>query len=215
MKLTKTLLMSIIGALLFIACTSNTTSDETSAEEKASVQENCTYSYVADSTKFQWTAYKFSSRAGVGGTFNSIEVSNTASATNPLDVLKGAEFVINTSTVNSGNQERDPKLVSFFFNALTNTENITGKIKSIDHDNKAAVLVTMNEKTVEIIGKVTVEGEKVSMEAAVNMNNFDGMSAIASLNEVCSAQHTGEDGDSKLWPDVSIVVSTILKKECK
>jgi len=47
------------------------------------------------------------------------------------------------------------------------------------------------------------------------MADFEGLDAIASLNEACSALHTSEDGESKLWPDVDIVVSTVLKKECK
>jgi len=214
MKLTKTLLISLFSASLFIACTSDNKSSETSSDETSTEIENCMYSYVADSTHFNWTAYKFNSRAGVGGTFNSIKVTNTPSSVNPLDVLKGAEFVINTASVNSGNEERDPKLVVYFFNVLINTENITGKINAINNG-EAEVSITLNDKTVNVVGKVTVEGEKVSMEATIDMNDFEGLGAIASLNEVCSAKHTDEDGVSKLWPDVSIIVSTVLKKECK
>ena len=206
-------MLSLISASLFIACTSSTTTTEENAEE-VTVKEACTYTYMADSTSLKWTAYKFTKKAGVSGTFDQITLNNTKETEAPMEVFIGADFSIATASVNSGNLERDPKLVAHFFNKLIGTENITGKINSVN-DGEAVVSITMNEKTVDVVGKVSLEGEKVSLEVSIDMSDFDGLDAIASLNEVCSAKHTDEDGESKLWPDVSIVVSTVLKKECK
>ncbi len=209
MKSIKTFAIVLLSAVIFMAC-----GGKTKNESSEDAKETCTYSYNSDSTTLKWTAYKFTKRAGVSGTFDEITVSNTKSAENPLDVLVGANFSLVTSSVNSGNAERDPKLVVHFFNKLISTEIITGKIVSVAN-NETVVSLTMNEKTVDAIGKVTVDGEMVSMEMAIDMADFEGLDAIASLNEVCSAKHTDEDGESKLWPDVSIIVSTVLKKECK
>ncbi len=213
MKISKSLMLSLLSASLFIAC--GTTSTEENTEETTVAKETCTYSYVADSTSLKWTAYKFTKKTGVSGTFDQVTLNNTKEADAPMEVLIGADFSIVTASVNSGNLERDPKLVAHFFNKLIGTEKITGKINSVN-EGEAVVSITMNEKTVDVVGKVTVEGDKVSMEVSIDMVDFEGLDAIASLNEACSALHTGEDGsESKLWPDVSIVVSSVLKKDCK
>lgn len=213
MKISKSLILSLLIASIFVACGTSTTSTEENSNE-ATVKETCTYSYMADSTSLKWTAYKFTKKAGVSGTFDQIALNNTKGSEAPFEVLIGADFSIVTASVNSGNAERDPKLVAFFFNKLLGTESITGKINSVN-DGEAVVSITMNERTVDVVGKVTLEGDKVTLDASIDMTDFEGLDAIASLNEVCSAQHTEEDGESKLWPDVSIVVSTVLKKECK
>lgn len=213
MKISKLLMLSLLSASLFVACSTSTTSTEESSGEET-VKEACVYSYIADSTSLKWTAYKFAKKVGVSGTFNQITLNNAKGAETPMEVLIGADFSIETTSVNSGNLERDPKLVAHFFNKLVSTETITGKINSVNED-EAVVSITMNENTVDVVGKVTLEGEKISLEVSIDMSDFDGLDAIVSLNEVCSAKHTDEDGESKLWPEVSIVVSTVLKKECK
>ncbi len=209
----KTLAVALISGALLTSCGGEEQKESDSAEKTNAVVESCTYSYVSDSTTLKWTAYKFTKRAGVGGTFNHIAVNNAKSSDNPLEVLIGADFSIDATSVNSGNEERDPKLVEFFFKKLANTETIKGKIISINNG-EAVVTIIMNDKSVDVNGKISVEGNKVTLTTSVDMTDFEGLGAIASLNEVCSAKHMDEDGQSKLWPDVDIVVSTVLKKEC-
>ncbi len=212
MKSTKILSITLLSAVFLISCGEETKKEN--AESTEAVKETCVYSYVSDSTTLKWTAYKFTRRAGVSGTFNHIAVNNVKSADNPVDVLVGADFSIHTPSVNSGDAERDPKLVEFFFKKLADTEMIAGKIISVN-EGEAVVTITMNGKSVDVVGKVTVDGNKVSLATSVDMVDFNGLDAIASLNEVCSAKHTEEDGKSKLWPEVDVVVSTVLKRECK
>ncbi len=212
MKSIKTIAIALLSATILISCGGETTKE--SAENTEAVKETCTYTYVSDSTTLKWTAYKFTKRAGVSGTFNHIAVNNTITAENPFDVLVGADFSIHTPSVNSGNAERDPKLVKFFFEQLADTEIIKGKIVSVNGA-EAVVTITMNGKSVDVVGKVTVEANKVSLSTSVDMADFEGLGAIESLHEVCAAKHTDEDGESILWPDVDIIVSTVLKKECK
>lgn len=200
-------------AVVLTACGGNQTKNE-SEETSTNKTPVCTYSYLADSTHLTWTAYKFTKRAGVSGTFDHIAVNNTQAAEKMEDVLVGADFSIHTPSVNSGNAERDPKLVEFFFKKLADTETITGKINSIQNG-EAVVSITMNKKTVDVIGKVTTEGTKITLTTSIDMTDFEGLDAIASLNEVCAAKHTDEDGESKLWPDVAVVVSTVLAKNCE
>ncbi|MCF6352703.1 MAG: YceI family protein [Cyclobacteriaceae bacterium] len=212
MKSIKTLSIAILSSVLLISCGEETKEENTDSSEIA--KETCTYSYVADSTTLKWTAYKFTKRAGVSGTFDHITVNNAKSSNNPLEVLIGADFSIRTSSVNSGNEERDPKLVKFFFEQLADTEMIKGKIVSVNNG-EAIVTITLNGNSVDVVGKLTVDGNKVTLATSIDMADFNGLDAIASLHEVCSAKHTDEDGKSKLWSDVDIVVSTVLKKVCK
>lgn len=213
MKLFKSLLLVVLGSAIFFACSTGTKSDE--SEETTDVnKEACTYTYNADSTAFKWTAYKYTTRTGVSGTFDDIVVSNTKASENKLDVLVGAEFTITTGSVNSGNEERDPKVVEFFFGKLVDSSTITGKINAITKG-EAAITINMNDVSTDIAGKITEEGNKVTLTAKVDMTDFEGLGAVESLNEKCYDLHTGEDGISKLWPDVLIEVSTVLTKECK
>ncbi|VAW28048.1 hypothetical protein MNBD_BACTEROID06-726 [hydrothermal vent metagenome] len=219
MKLIKNLSIGLLSTAFLISCGGETKKEN--SESAKDVTETCTYSYIADSTLLTWTAYKFTKKVGVGGTFDHLAINNVKSAEHPLDVLVGADFSIHTSSVNSGNAERDPKLVEFFFKKLADTEMITGKIVSVNNG-EAVVTIIMNKKSVDVIGKITVEDERVTLTTSIDMADFEGLDAVASLNKVCSAKHTdedahlpGEQGKSKLWPDVDIVVSTVLKKECK
>lgn len=213
MKILKSVTLSLLSTLFVFSCSSSTTSNEEESIETAK-EESCTYSFVSDSTTLKWTAYKFTKRAGVSGTFDHIAVNNTKTSDTMTGVLVGSDFSIHTPSVNSGNAERDPKLVAHFFNKLIESEAITGKIVSVNNS-EAIVSITMNEKTVDIVGKLSEEGTSVTLTASVDMADFEGLDAVAALNEVCSAKHTDEDGESKLWPDVDIVVSTMLKRECK
>ena len=212
MKSIKTLSVILLTAAIFISCGEST--KEKNTENTNVVKEACTYSYISDSTSLKWTAYKFTDKVGVSGSFDEISLNNTQSGENQMDVLVGADFSINTSSVNSGNVERDPKLVKFFFEQLVETEMITGKIVSLNKDG-AVVTITMNDKSVDVVGALSIVGNRVTLTTSIDMTDFEGLSAVASLNEVCSAKHTDEDGESKLWPDVDIVVSTVLKRECK
>ena len=216
MKSMKTLGLAIISAAFLISCGGETKEESTETTESSeAVKETCTYSYVSDSTTLKWTAYKFTKRAGVSGTFDSYMANNLLPSNNPMNVLIGADFSIDATSVNSGNAERDPKLVEYFFKKLAEENHrINAKIISINNG-EAVVTIYMNNKTVDVIGKVIMDGNRVSLTTSIDMADFEGLGAIASLNEVCSAKHTDEDGESILWPDVDIVVSTVLKKECK
>lgn len=109
MKSLNSIVYAFVCSIFFYSCSSSTTtSDETSVSE-----EKCTYTYLADSTSLKWTAYKFSNKTGVAGTFENIEVTKTQVADTRLGVFVGAEFAIETGSVNSGNVERDPKLIEF------------------------------------------------------------------------------------------------------
>ena len=58
-----------------------------------------------------------------------------------------------------------------------------------------------------------VDGQSVSMEAILNLDNWKAQVALEALNEACEDMHAGSDGITKTWSDVKIDVTTFLKYE--
>lgn len=210
-------LLSIAGAsILLWSCGNN---EPAKTEEHASEgmeqpkEEVCTYGYDNALTGVFWTAYKYTEKAGVKGHFDTIMVSGTGTGQKPEDVLGNATFTIVTSSVNSDNPDRDAKIAEHFFGTM-NTPAITGNITSMDGGN-GTVNIIMNEVEKEIPFTYTMEDNTFRLGCEINVEDWNGGDGIAALNEVCKDLHTGTDGKSKLWPDVSIVVETTLSKECE
>ena len=195
-----------------LACGGAEEGDENTGEEEEIVTENCTYSYDESTTVLTWTAFKTSEKLAVDGTFDEITVT-TQESNDMFGVFTGATFDIPVSSLNSQDPERDTKLKNSFFGNMAETPNISGTIVSMN-ESSSNVQITMNGRTVEYEGMVTVEGETITMEIIMDIMDFDAGIAMDSLGVVCSEKHTGEDGVNKLWSDVGIAAKTTLKKDC-
>lgn len=211
--------ITILGfaSLFLMSCGGESTTEEHAEtnEQEVKVQEVCKYVYNPESTVIGWTAFKFTEKTGVKGFFDSADVLiANESDTDLVQTLSGATFTIPVSTINSQNPERDAKIQEHFFGTMEGTEVISGMVKSIDKDS-ALVDLSMNGKTVEYTGNVTVEAEKVIFETTINLDDFEAKSSIDALNSVCETLHTGTDGISKLWSEVEIKVETTLDKVCE
>jgi len=203
------LTFGLLSAIL-ISCNSS----ETPATEVIETVEVCTYNYNSESTVIGWTAFKFTEKKGVSGVFDQSEVLIANASEDMLQTLAGASFTIPVSSINSTNPVRDEKLKNSFFGTMESTEIISGLVKSIS-DSEAVVEITMNGQSKDYTGKVNVDGLKIAFTATIDMVDFEAQHAIDSLNIVCSAEHTSEDGSSKLWSEVDLNVETTLVKTCK
>lgn len=219
------MMMKVIGfiALLFltIACAGPaekeaTTSEPTETELVA--EEVCTYSYSHITTEVLWVAYKYTEKTGVKGVFDSVWVDGASAADNPQDVLNGVTFKIMTSSVNSGDPTRDPKIVESFFGTLEGSEYITGKVSSVDGNENSGTMtmeITLNGLSAPVEGTYSIEEGVIEFESKITVETWEATGGIAKLNEVCSDLHKGADGESILWPDVSLFISTTLDVECE
>lgn len=210
MKKNKLIVLGLMP-FLFACGGSEDTPEEKSNEE--TVEETCSFSYDESSTILTWTAFKLTEKVGVDGSFDEINVIANESE-DMFGVLRGATFDIPVASVNSQDPVRDPKIRDAFFGAMDSTASITGEIISIDAAS-AKVSITMNRKTVEYDGEVSVEDETITMKTTINILDFDGQGSIDSIGVVCEEKHTGDDGVNKFWEDVNIAVQTKLIKECK
>lgn len=187
--------------LFFTSCKSDKKNDK----EEVVVEEVKTIQYEVNSsrTTIEWTAFKTTAKAAVKGKFTTLNLANSKPASTPIDAYKDLEFSIPVSSIFTENEDRDNKLKEFFFGAMANTELLSGKF-TFDAENKCNLSITMNDTTHSIPVEYTVEGNKVSFKGSLNLTDWNGANAIASINKACFDLHKGDDGVSKTWDEVLI-----------
>ncbi len=205
-------ILKIIGlytAVLFIAaaCSSSTKSSDDESEV------SCTYQLDGQSLDFKWTAYKFTEKTGVPGTFDDITLEAETASKSLDDLITSISFTINTSSINSKDPIRDVKVSHFFFGTMANTDDITGSIKSVDGSN-VVIALTLNDLTLDVPGNLSFSGDTIKLTSTVDFKAFGAEAALAKLNEVCSVEHTGEDDESVFWDVVDIDVLAVFTKKC-
>ncbi|HHH37926.1 MAG TPA: YceI family protein, partial [Epsilonproteobacteria bacterium] len=125
----------------------------------------------------------------------------------------GSKVTIDTKEVDTGNADRDIKLVQFFFNKMSQNK-IEGEIQSIQADPYSKgqprtgimdVMITMNGKSLLIPMKYHYEKEYFEASGTIDLGDFMALPALASINKSCYELHKG-----KTWRDVSIAFSTTV-----
>ncbi|WP_109832204.1 YceI family protein [Reichenbachiella versicolor] len=207
MNIFKTLLFAVL-AVVVMSCSKSAKKETTIAEPVAEAVPSL--KVKTNGASLKWTAYKFTSRSGVGGTFDTLNIEADKISGTAEEILAGGKITIPTSTVNSNNVIRDPKIKASFFGTF-NTSEIKGKILSAA-DGKGEIEFTMNGMSANTPYTYAVNDTALVVTTAVDVTTWNGSAAIAALNEVCKGLHTGDDGVSKLWPDVDVVLSVPLIK---
>jgi hypothetical protein len=205
----KYLVYSIL-VLLIISCN---TSDKKSLQDTVSEK---TYSYAIDTSGIQviWTAYKFTDKIGVSGTFDRVLCFSDKNASSIQDLLKSSKISIITKSVNSYNAIRDPKLRQTFFKSF-NTDTIKGKIMEVE-DRKGLLALQMNRINNLINYRFNYIKDTLVISTHLDLTKWNGITAINNLNKECYDLHIGSDGISKLWPDVAVKIKLpIIKKASK
>ena len=91
------------------------------------------------------------------------------------------------------------------------TELLTGKI-SLDTKENGTLTVTMNSITKSIPFTYTISDKEFSLKGVLNLSEWNGQTAVVSLNKACLDLHKAADGISKTWNDVAINASVSFKK---
>ncbi|MEQ8910343.1 MAG: YceI family protein [Vicingaceae bacterium] len=215
----KILKIKLIGLVLIILAASCGSSDQqkkptpkknskTVLREKKTGKE---YSIKETAIHVNWTAFKFTDKVGVGGTFDEVETTPKNKSGSVEMLLSGAKINIFTSSINSKNEVRDAKLRTYFFEAF-NTETIQGEIISA-RNGKGSLKLKMNGISREVNYSYRKQSDTVLLSTTVDLNQWQGEEALDILNKACSDLHTGTDGVSKLWSEVAITVQLPLTTE--
>jgi len=212
----KKIAFAFLGLLLItgISCKDAKKGQDGSAVElEATSSEK--FSIVQDSTKVSFTAYKTTEKLPVGGKFTKINITNSNEGDTAMEALNGTTFSIPVSSLftNDATGTRDPKILEFFFGVMDNTELISGVFKVAGED-KCSIDVTLNGKTANIPLAHEMTGDnRHSFSGVMNLENWDALSAVESINKACEALHTGKDGVSKTWSDVAVHADVLLQKK--
>ena len=206
MKKNLVLPLLLLTMVFYSSCKENT-KKESAAAEKA-------YSVDSKTTKINWTAYKTTAKVPVKGQFTEVTIENAKKASTPLEALNGLKFDIPVSSLftNDATGTRDPKILEFFFGVMKNTELISGEFK-VAADKTCSIDVLLNGKTANIPLQYTANSDtSLSFNGVMNLENWDALAAVASINKACEALHTGADGVSKTWSEVAVHADVLLKK---
>lgn len=201
-------------ALMLSACGPKEKTTDTNTNTATTADTLQFYEYQRAFTKLTWTAYKTTARVGVSGTFDDYTVTPGVSYGTVSTLLDQLEFSIPVSSTNSNEKERDGKIVASFFGSMMNTENITGKFTRVAGNDSAGMLrisINMNDIDYEVDGSYAADGNKLVIKTSLHLGDWKAEPSVAALNEVCDDLHKGEDGVSKLWPDVDVTIESSLK----
>lgn len=205
----------IITSLLLFSCDDKNNVKNTQNENSEPI---CFYEYTKASTAVvSWTAFKTTEKVGVGGTFNQVMVKAGEKSTKITDVLNGINFTIMTESTFTKNEDRDKKIIESFFGAMDATDLIIGQVKSAKGNNESGTCtfyLTLNNIEKEVTLDYKVNDNKVNLTGEIDLANWNGDAAIASLNKVCEDLHKGADGVSKLWSVIDLNIEATLSKNC-
>jgi polyisoprenoid-binding protein YceI len=210
MKKYNSISIALLSLLLLSACGGE---QPVKKEDKSEV--GCFYTYNAAATTLEWTAFKFTEKKGVTGTFNEIIIDVPEGSDDPFALLSTLKFKLPTASVETQNEERNGKIASIFFKTLA-TDTIRGKVTSLNaKDGSAIIEIQMNGMTKAVKGTFTLKNADFAFSASIDILEWKGGPAIDALNRVCKELHTGSDGKSKLWSTVDLSFTTQLKSDCQ
>jgi uncharacterized protein YhbP (UPF0306 family) len=202
--------IALFSLFLFTSCGGGEKPDAVNEVKEKS----CFYKYNEGSTVVGWTAYKFTEKKAVEGTFTQVSVTGLTESDDPVALLKGLELTMKTSSVESQNADRNQKIVQYFFGTI-DADVLVGSIANLNDDGTADLKIEMGKMEGMLSGKYTWVNNVFTFDASMDVAKWNATSGIESLNKICKDLHTGADGISKLWNEVSIHFETTLLSDCK
>ena len=188
------------------------------AEGAQNMQQNKVCDYTVKDAKPHWTAYKFTEKAAVGGTFNSFKLSDSRQAPNLMESLKNLSIEIDAASVESNNPSRNKTIAEVYFAKFAPANSIKGTVVSATGDNKQGdmkINIDMNGVAKDVDFKYNVEGTALEANAVIDMMDFKLEGPFKAIHETCKALHTGADGVAKTWTEVALKVSATVDVVCK
>lgn len=173
------------------------------------------FKYNSETTIIKWTAYKYTERFGINGSFDKFEINSTGQSSNPKDLLKNASFKIYTQSINTNSSLRDHNIYNYFFKQLQNYKTIKGEVIGIDGNIKKGKLqvdIQLNSITNIVEFEYKIKDNFIKLEADLDLSDWQAISAIDNMEKCCVDYHTGSDGVHIVWPDVKIELSTRMSE---
>ena len=197
----------IIGlAFNFSACKSDEKKDAKEVSTEAA-KSTAAFAVTNATNDIMFKAYKTTDKVGVAGWFKEVNVISGGEGESVKEAINNTEFSIPVSSLFTKDTSRDYKIQKFFFGVMENTELLSGKLM-ISDDTNCIAEIKMNGITRQVPFTYTVEGKTFNMISTMDVTNWQATEALASLNKVCELLHTGADGVSKTWSEVSLNITS-------
>lgn len=202
---TQTKMKKTIWALALLGAFAVSCGQKETKNTETTTVENTAETTVADQKialkhKIEWKAFKTAEKVGVKGSFDKVALTDVnADAPTLAEALEGANFEVETATVNTNDAGRDSKLKDYFFQKMNG--NITGTFGAFK-DGKVLVSLTMNGITKEKEFAFEADEDSIELKGSIDIiADFSANTAFQSLHEICKDLHEG-----KTWTDVEIEV---------
>ena len=202
MKKAFILLLLVATNVSFISCKSDKTASKTEQKE-----DNAKFSLKKAESEINFTAYKFTEKTPVGGQFRQVDIISGGSGETIKEATNNTEFSIPVSSIFTKDSSRDYKIQKFFFGVMSDTKLLSGKL-NIENDSIGSATIKMNGVSKKVPFKYTIVNNTFAMSGKMDVSNWNALDALASLNKVCEALHTGSDGVSKTWSEVALNITT-------
>ena len=169
---------------------------------------DCYLEIKPQDVKVKWLAYKTPKKVAVQGEFKKFTF-NTTKAKDVFGSLKNATFEIDSSSVSTGNPDRDKKIVNNFFTNKGKAIKISGRFSSKTPTKVNAQLVIQGVSK-EVIFETEAKDNILVLSTDINVLDFSLKDNLSRINLACKALHEGVT-----WPDVKINIEIGGKKKCE
>lgn len=169
---------------------------------------DCQYTASAKDFKVSWTAFKTPLKVGVGGKFEKLGIKKSSYKAQSLkELISGVEFNIDGTSVNTGNKDRDKKIVKWFFKPFG--AELKGKLLKYE---KKIIKMALTMNGVTKIVPLKTEKTKSSLNAVgvIDVLDFNLAKSLQGINKACLELHEG-----KTWSDVGLKLAVSFTKSCK
>lgn len=192
----------------FSACKSDAKKED-SKETPAVETKKSTAPFAVSNAEndINFVAYKTTEKVGVNGWFTKVDVLSGGEGNSVKEAIHNTEFSIPISSLYTKDASRDFKIRKNFFGIMEDTNMLSGKLMITD-DTTGIAKLTMNGETKDIPFTYTIADKKFSMNATIDVNDWNAGKALATLNKVCELLHTGADGVSKTWSEVALNITS-------
>jgi polyisoprenoid-binding protein YceI len=168
---------------------------------------DCVPQFKIEQSMLQWTAFKTPKKAAVNVKFDKYLITS-ANEKSILDAISSAQFTVDVSSVNSGNPERDKKIVKFFFTQKNKQITLKGKVLSVKN-NIAEVEFTIHKVSKVIPMNLEVINNNVKLTGKIDVLDFKLNDSLSAINNACKVLHEG-----KTWSDVELLLTAQFKDLC-
>lgn len=200
--------LKLIGQLFLLSllwsCNNLGNNSSSAWTDQKGLPENEVYTIDELGISIAWTAYKFTDRVGVSGTFNDYTINKKNVSGSIEHILNRLQLSIPTESIETKNAIRDFKIKTYFFEAF-NTPSITGTVINVK-EGEGDIRLKMNKTSHNATYTYSLENDTIVLFTRLDLKKWKGEEALAILDKECVLHLQGVDGISKVWPDVDVVI---------